>query len=126
MPYNGQVKPGRILVVDDEPVIRDMMVDILDFEGHEPLIARNGKEALAHVWDEEGYLIFLDLMMPVLDGYEFCQRLSIDPEERGRHIVVVMSALDNLAQVTGLDVDATMPKPFTIDDVGKMLDRYMG
>jgi len=110
-------KPHKILVVDDDPVIRDMMVDILDFEGYAIQVARNGREALDILRGDESYLVFLDLMMPVMDGRELCLALSAEPEYRQRHVLVVMSAMDNLSQAASLNADATMPKPFSVEDV---------
>ncbi|GER87754.1 response regulator [Dictyobacter vulcani] len=121
-------RPQNILVVDDEAVIRDMMSDILDLEGYPIQVARNGKEALDIVSSSDpqtGYLIFLDLMMPVMDGYEFCRALSADPVRRQRHTIVIMSALDQLAQAQSLQVDQTMPKPFVVDDIMRIIQTYM-
>lgn len=117
--------PIDILVVDDDPIIRDMMADILDFEGYSAELARNGQEALAKLRGNKHYVIFLDLMMPVMDGRELCQQLQAQPELRSQHIIIVMSALDNLVQASSLNVDAVMPKPFTVDDVLKAIQPYV-
>lgn len=118
----------KILVVDDEAVIRDMMVDILDLEGYTVEVARNGREAFEKVCRaraSNNYLIFLDLMMPVMDGYEFCRLLNADTERRGRQVVVIMSALDQLAKVSSLQADKLMPKPFVMEDVLEVIQTYM-
>ncbi|GCE10486.1 response regulator [Tengunoibacter tsumagoiensis] len=115
----------KILVVDDEAVIRDMMVDILDMEGYQVEVARNGREALDILNGEQAYLVFLDLMMPVLDGRQVCLQLATEPENRQRHVLVVMSALDQLSQTAPLQIDAMMPKPFVVDDVMRIIDTYM-
>ena len=119
-------KPSKILIVDDDPVIRDMMVDILSFEDYPVRVARNGHEALEILRDEGHYLVFLDLMMPIMDGREVCRQLSADAQWRSRHVIVLVSALDNLAQATSLNVDAVMPKPFSVDDVLRVIQPYMG
>ena len=69
-------RPDNILVVDDDSIIRDMMVDIL--EGYPVVTARNGREALDKLSDGKRYLVFLDLMMPLMSGEELCQRLNAD------------------------------------------------
>jgi CheY-like chemotaxis protein len=128
MTNQEHVRPQRILIVDDEAVIRDMMVDILDLEGYPVEVARNGQEALEkvlHSQSNAGYLIFLDLMMPVLDGYEFCHALDTEPGLRQKQVVVIMSALDQLAKASSLHADAAMPKPFVMDDVLKVIQQYM-
>jgi CheY-like chemotaxis protein len=120
-----RIMPRNVLVVDDDPVIRDMMVDILSLEGYDPLVARNGQEALELLRREGSLLVFLDLLMPVMDGNEVCRRLSADPSLRQRHVIVVMSALDCLAHADALNVDATMSKPFVVEDVLAILKPYM-
>ena len=72
----------KILVADDDPVIRDMMADILDFEGYAISVARNGYEALQLLRGEEDFLIFLDIMMPGMSGKEVCAVLAAEPELR--------------------------------------------
>src|SRR4030081_3207549 len=89
-------RPRSVLVVDDDPIIRDMMVDILSFEDYPITVARNGREALEKLRGRENYLVFLDLMMPVMDGREFCKHVSEDPSLRSRHVIVIMSAMDKM------------------------------
>jgi len=124
---NQHNKTRKILVVDDDPIIRDMMVDILSFEGYHIDTARHGLEAMEILRGEESYLVFLDVMMPVLDGKEVCAILEAEPHLRNRHFIVLMSAVDKLAEVSSLikNVDATMPKPFSVDDVVGIVLPYM-
>ena len=121
-------KAERILVVDDDPVIRDMMVDILDLEGYTVEIARNGRDALALLRNNANhasYLIFLDMMMPVMDGRAFREVLVGDPNHRQRHVIVLMSAIDNLAEAAALGIDAAMPKPFVVEDILRVMQPYI-
>jgi len=124
---NQNNKTRKILVVDDDPIIRDMMVDILSFEGYSIDTARHGLEAMEILRGEESYLVFLDVMMPVLDGKEVCAILEAELQLRDRHFIVLMSAVDKLAEVSSLikNVDATMPKPFSVDDVVGIVLPYM-
>jgi CheY-like chemotaxis protein len=64
-------------------------------------------------------------MMPQMDGSEVCQALDERPQLRSQHIIVLMSAMDKLAEVSALNVDTTMPKPFTVDDIMRILQRYL-
>ncbi len=66
---------ARILVVDDEPAIRDTMRMILEYEGHEVLVAASGQEGLAVAERESPDLVFLDIKMPGADGLEVLSRL---------------------------------------------------
>jgi two-component system, OmpR family, alkaline phosphatase synthesis response regulator PhoP len=113
------------LVVDDDPVIRDMMVDILECEGYATALARNGQEALRVLQAPESYLVFLDFLMPGFSGKEVCASLLAQPQTRQRHIIVLMSAMDMIDEAAGLDVDMVMPKPFVVDDVEEVLHTYM-
>ena len=119
-------KPHKVLVVDDDPVIRDMMVDMLDFEGYPARVARNGREALQIMRDGDSYLVFLDLMMPVMSGEQVCQVLEAEPHLRNRHIIVLMSAMDKLEEATALNPDSVIQKPFVVDDVMRVIEPYMG
>lgn len=120
------IKLQNILVVDDDPIIRDMMVDILECEGYTPELARNGQEALRILGGPASYLVFLDLLMPTFSGKDLCATLALHPDIRQRHIIVLMSALDNIQETLHLDVDMVMPKPFVVDDVEEALQVYMG
>ena len=102
-----------------------MMVDMLECENYAPELARNGREALSLLQGPESYLVFLDLMMPMFSGKEVCEVLAANPQARSRHIIVLMSAMDNIEETYHLDVDMVMPKPFVVEDVEEALDVYM-
>jgi CheY-like chemotaxis protein len=118
-------KSREILVVDDDPVIRDMMIDILSFEGFSIQVVRNGREALTTLRGPTNFLVFLDLLMPVMSGRELCQHLNADPLLRNRHIIVIMSALENLGEAAALKADATMSKPFSVDDIIRVIEPFV-
>jgi CheY-like chemotaxis protein len=122
---NKNNKTRKILVVDDDPVIRGMMADILDFEGYAIAVARNGLEALKMLRSAEDYLVFLDIMMPGMSGKDLCAVLEANPQQRKRHIIVLMSAIDNLEEAASLKVDAILQKPFLVEDVINILAPYM-
>ncbi len=124
MNQHNQIR--KILVVDDDPVIRDMMADILEFEGYTISIARNGSEALQLLRSCEEYLVFLDIMMPVMSGKELCALIEADPHLKERHRIILMSAIDNLEEAATLEVDAILQKPFVVDDVIDILGPYIG
>jgi CheY-like chemotaxis protein len=125
-------KPKTILVVDDDPVIRDMMVDILDLEGYAVDVARNGREALNRIESLQnagrdcGYLIFLDLVMPIMDGQTFYRELMNHPELRAQQVIVIMSGQDHLAQTALPDVNVIIHKPFGVDDILNVIEQYIG
>ncbi len=120
---NANSRPAKILVVDDDPLIRDMMVDLL--EGYTVTTARNGRDAFTLLNGNESYLVFLDLMMPVMTGEELCEQLNAQPQVRARHRIVIMSAAERLGQAKALKADGTMSKPFSYEDVMEMAERYV-
>jgi CheY-like chemotaxis protein len=122
---NQHYKTRKILVVDDDPIIRDMMKDILYFEGYSISAARNGYEALQMLRGEQDFLVFLDILMPGMSGKELCAALEAEPQLRKRHIIVLMSALDNLEEARSLDADGVLQKPFLVEDVINTLEPYM-
>ena len=118
---------GPILVVEDDPDIRDAMTAILESEGYEVVGAAEGHEALDRL---RGHLegparprvILLDLMMPVMDGWEFRRRQRANPAVADVP-VVVLSALD---QSRAVDLAATeiLKKPLDFDRLLALVRRY--
>jgi CheY-like chemotaxis protein len=104
---------ATILVVEDNDDVREMMTVTLELEGHEVYTAANGRQALAQL--ENGLrpcLILLDLMMPVMTGWEF--RSALQRDQRFKDIpVVVISAVggDIVSQAAGVFI----PKPINMD-----------
>jgi CheY-like chemotaxis protein len=84
---------ARILVVDDEPVIREHIGTILRDLGHEVLEAGNGHDALAAALADQPDLILLDILMPQMSGIEVCRQLRENPYTREIRVIVV-SGLD--------------------------------
>ncbi|MCR3752705.1 two-component system, OmpR family, response regulator MprA [Lentzea californiensis] len=113
---NGSTVPGmRLLVVDDDPDVRDSLRRSLEFEGYEVTTASDGAEALPLVHGAD--LAVLDLMMPNLDGSEACRRLRAAGE---RLPVLMLTARDALGdRVTGLDAGADdyLVKPFALEEL---------
>lgn len=84
-----------VLVVEDDNDIRDMLTMFLEGEGYSVHAVENGQEALNYLKDDGvPCLIFLDLMMPVMDGWEFCHQLRRDPSLSSVP-VVILSAINN-------------------------------
>jgi DNA-binding response OmpR family regulator len=97
----------KILVVDDEFILRDLMRIILEEQGYSVITASNGEEALTKADNELPDLIILDLMMPGKSGLEVCKILKSQSETK--HIPVVM------ATVLGREVDRTLTKAVGAD-----------
>src|SRR5262245_47882720 len=85
-------EPPTILVVDDDPFNRDILVQKLEDLGYRARQARNGREALESVSQQTPDLVLLDVMMPIMDGFETCRRLR-DRDDTGLIHIVIMTAL---------------------------------
>ncbi|MHC4789482.1 MAG: response regulator [Planctomycetota bacterium] len=79
----------KILVVDDEPHILRSLGFVLQRAGYEVLEARGGAEALRLIAQERPDLIFLDIMLPELDGYEVCRRVKSDDELAATYVIML-------------------------------------
>ncbi|MFJ3220398.1 response regulator transcription factor [Kitasatospora sp. NPDC086801] len=108
---------ARLLVVDDEPALRDALESSLAFEGYEVATATDGYEALESVERDRPDLVLLDIMMPRMDGLTAVRRMR----SRGDTVPVLMlTARDAVGdRVTGLDVGADdyLAKPFELDEL---------
>lgn len=106
---------ARVLVVDDDADILESLAEILELEGYEVRRARNGEEALAVLAAGPADVILLDLVMPVMNGWEFSRRLAERPAGE-RPPLVVVSADRNVAQkAREIGAAAWLGKPFDLD-----------
>ncbi|MEV4172363.1 response regulator [Nonomuraea sp. NPDC049709] len=105
---------GKVLVVDDDEVIRQLIAVNLNLEGFEVVTATDGQDCLDRVLDVMPDVITLDVMMPFLDGWTTAQRLRT--EEATSHIKVVLITAraqdDDKMRGRGIGVDAYLTKPF--------------
>jgi CheY-like chemotaxis protein len=111
-----------VLIVEDDADLRDMMAQLLSLEGFRAETVANGREALDYL--SRGsfpQVILLDLMMPVMDGWEF-RRQQRDHPEFASLPVVVLSALDG-SRIAGLGT-AVLKKPLDFDRLLEMVRRY--
>ncbi len=110
----------KILIIDDEPLIRTLLEETLeDFEdqGVELLTANNGQEGLQVIQDEHPELVFLDVMMPKMSGYEVCQIVKETPELSQTYIVMLTAKGQEVDRKRGTEVGANeyITKPFDPD-----------
>ncbi len=105
---------GKVLVVDDDEVIRQLIAVNLSLEGFEVATATDGEDCLERVLDVMPDVITLDVMMPRLDGWVTAERLRAD--EATSHIKVVLITAraqdDDKRRGLGIGVDAYLTKPF--------------
>lgn len=117
----------RILIVDDEKEIRDLVDIYLKGEGYETLKAENGEEALNLLEKEKVDLIILDIMMPKVNGIEACLKIR---EEREMPIIMLSAKSEDMDKILGLNTGADdyLTKPFNplelVARVKSQLRRY--
>ena len=118
---------GRVLVVDDDDVIRQLITVNLELEGFEVIPAVDGQDALDKVKDAQPDVVTLDVMMPRVDGWEAAARLREDPETA--HIkVILLSARaqeSDIQRGERIGVDAYLTKPFDPDELIDVVRRLV-
>jgi two-component system, OmpR family, response regulator len=105
----------KILVVDDDSHIREVVTFALEKAGFGVIAAENGEQALRRFAAERPALVVLDILMPELDGTEVCRRLRADPANRGVPIIFLSSKDDEVDRIVGLELggDDYVGKPFS-------------
>jgi len=118
----------RILCVEDEPEMIDLIRLILARKGFEVLGAPGGAEGLKLIRSEHPDLILLDLMMPDMDGWEVYQQIKADESTRSIPVVVVTAKAQSIDKVLGLHiakVDDYIAKPFSPQDLMASVERVL-
>jgi CheY-like chemotaxis protein len=112
----------RVLIVEDDRDIRETLVELLASAGYETAQAANGRDALDAARHARPQLIVLDLMMPVMDGWQFRSEQRRDPALAPIPVIVI-SACDPSA---ALDADLFLQKPFPMDRLVAEAARLLG
>ncbi len=118
---------GRILVVDDEPAVRDVISDMLLADGYETKKASDGDEALVYLNNEHFDLVVLDIIMPKVNGLEVIEGIKqTKPELK----IIVLSAIGKYDEnffdvVIGKTVDAFLEKPVKMVDLLSLVARLL-
>jgi two-component system chemotaxis response regulator CheY len=115
----------KVLIVDDDAAIRKMLVDALSLEGFQTETARDGREVLTLLEDGGRRIVLLDLMMPVMDGWELCRYLTEHASLRQQVSIILMSAGEKLEQARDLQVEGYLAKPFNIDQLLECLNPFV-
>jgi two-component system, OmpR family, response regulator len=116
--------PRTVLVVDDERDTNDILAELVQARGLEPIQVMSGTQALATISEKKPDLILLDLMLPDIDGFELCDRLKRARETNLIPIVMVTALQDAHHRATGVRVGANgyLIKPFTPTQLYEMMD----
>lgn len=116
-----------ILVADDEPLLTELLEHRLSARGYRPVIARDGREALARLADSAPHAVVLDAMMPVHDGFEVLRRIRASAEH-GHVPVIMLTARRAERDVVGaleLGANDYLIKPFMPEELLARLARLL-
>ena len=118
----------RVLVVDDDDVIRQLICVNLELEGFEVHMAVDGLDALEKVREVDPAVVTLDIMMPRLDGWDAAARLRSDPETAHVKVVLLSARAQeaDLKRGSRLGVDHYLTKPFDPDELISVVRRLAG
>jgi DNA-binding response OmpR family regulator len=121
----------KILIIDDEAFIRmliEQTLEELEDEGVEILTADNGEDGLAIIQDEEPDLVFLDVMMPKMNGFEVCRKVKRELEMVDVYICMLTAKGQEFDKEKGAEVGANLykTKPFDPDELLELAEEVLG
>ena len=118
----------KVMVIDDSKTIRRTAETLLKREGYEVVTATDGYESLSKIADERPDIIFIDIMMPRLDGYQTCALIKNNREFRNTPVIMLSSkdGLFDKARGRIVGSEQYLTKPFTKDDLLGAIRRYVG
>jgi len=121
MSKQEHIPTGPILVIDDEPYILRSLSYLLTREGYTVETATNGEDGLKRVRSLQPPLVFLDIMMPNMNGYEVCEQVKADPSLAGTYVIMLSAKGQQIDRERGLlgGADEYMTKPFSPRDVAQ-------
>ncbi|MHB1004846.1 MAG: response regulator [Chloroflexota bacterium] len=114
----------HVLVVDDDPFIRTLLVAWLQEAGYVVLTAGDGQQALEQIRRKCPDLVLLDLMMPRLDGYEVVRFIRHQSDTCNLPIIVLSADVRAPQSLSGLRVDGFLSKPFDLDEMLARVNEY--
>lgn len=120
----------KVLIADDEPHIRlllEQTLEDLEDEGVVILIAKNGEEALNAIKESKPDVVFLDVMMPKMNGFEVCSEVKNNLKITGIYIVLLTAKGQEMDKLKGMEAgaDMYMTKPFNPDDIIKKVREFI-
>ena len=109
----------KILVVDDEPSLQEMLKDILSLADFSVVTANDGKDGLKMVYEQSPDLVIMDCSMPVMDGYEMLERMRQDPMLMHKPVIMLSVRNSEYDEIRGLKlgVDDYITKPFDPEEL---------
>ncbi len=115
---------ARVLIVDDDATIRQMVAMVLDDEGYAVDQASDGEHALEVIEDESPDVILLDMKMPGMDGWEFSRRYRERYDDRAP-IIVFTAARDAAKRGADIGAETVLSKPFDLDELVQTVETVL-
>jgi CheY-like chemotaxis protein len=115
---------ARVLVVDDDQDAREAMTELLQIQGFRVVEACNGQEALDLMMAENPSVVLLDLMMPVLNGWEFLRRRKAQPQLARIPVIVTSAVIDRAVGAEAEGADEVLVKPLDIERLVKLVKHF--
>src|ERR1041384_692117 len=121
------VATARVLVVDDDRVIQQLLEVNLELEGYEVAKASDGEEAIRMVHAFAPDIVLLDVMMPKFDGREVCRRIKADPTTEHIPVIFLSARAQDMDVNSGLELGASayLPKPFDPVDLLETVEKVL-
>lgn len=118
----------RILIVDDDPLLCNLLRMALGRAGYEPVEAYAGDAALSYLADNAVDLILLDVMMADVNGFDVLRKIKADPDLDDIPVIFLTARVDAISQKTGLDIGAVeyLTKPITPEDLIDRIQAVLG
>jgi len=121
---------ARVMIVDDEPAVIQMIGCVLEIRGIEVMGAQNGRDALDQINEKRPDLIITDLVMPGMNGLDLCKTIKQDPRCEGIPLVLITSATQDSELADGFwrigtDADEFVSKPFDPFEMADRVERLL-
>lgn len=122
-----RIESFKIMVVDDSKTVRKTAEAFLIELGHEVFLADNGYDALSRIVDLKPDVVFLDIMMPKLDGYQTCALVKHNHEYKDIPVIMLSSkdGVYDKAKARVVGADDYITKPFTADDLLSVIAKFL-
>lgn len=119
---------AKILLVDDDPYMMDILTAILTSEGYEIEPAGDGEEALQKIADVKPDVIVTDVMLPKLDGWKLCKKVKENPETKMIPILIMTAKGEQMSELMSYEsgADAYISKPFQNKDLVNSIKQLLG
>jgi two-component system cell cycle response regulator DivK len=113
----------KVLIVEDNEGLRDLLARVVVHLGHLPVLASQGKDGLEKAVAEKPDLILMDMLMPVMDGWEATRALRANPETKNIPILAITALFNRVQVKTCLEAgcDAYLVKPFTVLELSRKI-----